>query len=120
MAVEVALVFVITIFAVIFALGFILGSFIGSIYFPVKLAGDGVAFLAGLVISKFWHNMQLEAFSPAAWIAVVLAYLTGVGTPALVLALSVPTLLSSLYGYKAYTWIAVALSVHAYLAYIFL
>jgi hypothetical protein len=59
--------------------------------------------------------MNSETFSPVAWAAVVVAYYAGVGTPALVLALATPTLLSSLYGYKAYTWMAVALSVHAFL-----
>jgi hypothetical protein len=115
MAVEVALVIVIIAFAVIFALGFLLGSVAGSILFPIKLAGDGISFLVGLVISKFFHSIQLEAFSPAAWVATVLAYVAGAGTPAMVMALSVPTLLSNIYGYRAYTWMAVALSVHAYL-----
>ncbi len=115
MAVEVALVMVILTFALIFAIGFLIGSMIGSFYFPVKLAGDGTAFLIGLVISKFWHRLEIEAFSPAAWAAVLVAYAAGVGTPAMVMALAVPMLLSNLYGYKAYTWIAVALSVHAYI-----
>jgi len=116
MAVEVALVIIVMVLTVVFVLGYLLGSFLGSFFFPAKLAADGVAYAIGLLLSKFWHSMQVEAFSPAAWVAVVLAYVAGAGTPAMIMALSVPTLLSSLYGYKAYTWIAVALSVHAYFA----
>jgi len=118
MAVEVSLAMIILIFALLFAVGFLIGSVIGIYIAQIKVAADGAAFIIGLVISNFWHKMHMEAFSPAAWLAVALAYVAGVGTPALVLALSTPTLLSRMHGYKAYTWMAVALSVHSFLAWI--
>jgi len=118
MAVEVSLAMIILIFALLFAVGFLLGSVVGIYIAQVKVAADGAAFIIGLVISNFWHRMNIEAFSPAAWLAAALTYVAGAGTPAMLMALATPTLLSRLYGYKAYTWMAVALSVHSFLVWI--
>ncbi|MFZ8809331.1 MAG: hypothetical protein ACO2PN_14655 [Pyrobaculum sp.] len=118
MAVEVAIVLVILIFAATFATGFIVGSLLGSTIFPIKIVGDGVSYLIGLVISQFWHRIELDAFSPAAWFATLIAYYTKVGTPAMLMAIATATLLSTRRGHSAYTWMAVALSVHAYLAWV--
>jgi len=116
MAIEVALALIILVFAVVFVIGFIIGSLIGSMLIPIKIAADGVSYLIGLVLSQFWHRIELEAFSPAAWLAAAVAYVAKAGTPAMLMAVSVALLLSSRRGYSAYTWIAVALSVHAYFA----
>ena len=117
MAIEVALALIVLIFAVVFAVGFLIGSLVGSL-FPAKIAGDGVAYLIGLVISQFWHRIELDAFSPAAWVAVIIAYFAGAGTPAMLMALSAALLLSARRGHSAYTWMAVALSAHSFLAWI--
>jgi hypothetical protein len=118
MAIEVALAFIILILAVAFAAGFLIGSLIGSTIFLVKIAGDGAAYLIGLVISQFWHRIELDAFSPAAWMAAVVAYFANAGTPAMLMALSTASLLSTRRGHSAYTWMAVALSAHSFLAWI--
>lgn len=116
MAIEVSLALIIIIFAAAFALGFLIGSFLGSALIPIKIAADGVSYLIGLVISQFWHRIELDAFSPAAWFATVIAYLVKAGTPAMLMAVSVALLLSTRRGHSAYTWIAVALSVHSFFA----
>ena len=118
MSIEVAVAFIILIFAAVFAVGFLIGALIGSASFPVKIAGDGAAYLIGLILSQFWHRIEGEAFSPAAWLATVLAYLANAGTPAMLMALSTALLLSTRRGHSAYTWIAVALSAHSFLAWI--
>ena len=115
MAVEVALALIVLVFAAVFAVGFIIGSIIGSAVIPIKIAGDGVSYLIGLILSQFWHRIEMDAFSPAAWAATAVAYLFGAGTPAMLMALSAALLLSSRRGHSAYTWIAVALSVHSFL-----
>jgi hypothetical protein len=116
MAVEVALALIILAFAAVFSIGFLMGSLIGSALFPMKIAGDGISYLIGLILSQFWHKIELEAFSPAAWFATVVAYLANAGTPAAVMALATASLLSTRRGHAAYTWIAVALSAHSFLA----
>jgi hypothetical protein len=118
MAIEVAFAFIILIFAAVFAVGFLLGSLIGSALFPVKIAADGASYLVGLIISQFWHRIELDAFSPAAWLAAVVAYFADAGTPAMLMAVSTAALLSARRGYSAYTWIAVALSSHSFLTWI--
>jgi hypothetical protein len=115
MAVEVALALIILVFAAVFAVGFIIGSIIGSALLPFKIAGDGVSYLIGLILSQFWHRIEMDAFSPAAWVATAVAYFAGAGTPAMLMALSTALLLSLRRGHSAYTWIAVALSVHSFL-----
>jgi hypothetical protein len=74
-----------------------------------------VSYLIGLILSQFWHRIEMDAFSPAAWVAAVVAYFAGAGTPAMLMALSTALLLSSRRGHSAYTWIAVALSAHSFL-----
>jgi hypothetical protein len=118
MAIEVSFAFIVLFFALIFAVGFLIGSLLGSSFIPLKIATDGVSYLIGLVISQFWHRVELDAFSPAAWFATVIAYLTKAGTPAMLMAISVALLLSTRRGHGAYTWIAVALSVHSFFAWI--
>jgi hypothetical protein len=118
MAIEVSLALIILLFAAVFAIGFIIGSLIGSVFMPIKVAADGVSYLIGLILSQFWHRIEGEAFSPAAWFATVVAYLAHAGTPAMLMAISTALLLSSRYGYSAYTWIAVALSAHSFLSWI--
>jgi len=115
MALEVSFAMVILFFAIIFAVGFLIGSMLGTMIVQIKVAGDGAAFVIGLLFSKFWHNMQIEAFSPAAFMAVVLAYLANAGTPAMLMAVSTALLLTPRYGRVSYTWMAVALAAHAFL-----
>jgi hypothetical protein len=115
MAIEVAFALIIMALAVAFSLGFLVGSLLGSTLFPAKVAADGVSYLAGLIISKFWHRAEGAAFSPAAWMATLAAYYAGAGTPAALMAISTAMLLTLRYGRNAYTWMAVALSVHSFL-----
>jgi len=116
MGLEVSFVMVILFFAIIFVIGYLVGSAILSTFIPFKIAGDGASFVIGLLLSKFWHNMQIEAFSPAAFMAVVVAYLANAGTPAMLMATSTALLLTPRYGRVAYTWMAVALAAHAFLS----
>jgi hypothetical protein len=118
MAIEVALAFIIIILAVVFAVGFIIGSLLGSVFIPVKVAADGVSYLIGLILSRFWHYAEGDAFSPAAWMATVIAYVAKAATPAMLMAISTAMLLTPRYGGSSYTWMAVALSVHSFIAWI--
>jgi hypothetical protein len=115
-AVELALLAAVAILAGAFIVGYFLGSYAGSALIPVKVAADGVAFAVGLIVSHFWHQMDADALSPPALIGVIAARMAGVATPALAMALSVASLLSARQGHRAYTWIAVALAAHSFLA----
>jgi hypothetical protein len=115
MAIEVALAIMITVLALAFSIGFLLASLF---LWPVKSFADGAAYLIGLVISQFWHRIEGDAFSPAAWLATAIAYFAKAGTPAMLMAIATAMLLTPRYGKSAYTWMAVALSVHAYFAWV--
>ena len=115
MAMEVSLATMVLFFAIVFTLGFLIGTIIGKIFFEVTVVSNTASLIIGLLFSKFWHNMQIETFSPALFVAVVLAYLTKAGTPAMIMAASTALLLTPRYGRIAYTWMAVALATHSFL-----
>jgi len=116
MALEFSFAMMILFFAILFATGFIIGSMLGKIIVQIMVVGDTASFVIGLLFSKFWHNIQMETFSPAAFMATVVAYLANAGTPAMLMAISTALLLTPRYGRVAYTWMAVALAAHAFLS----
>jgi hypothetical protein len=118
MAIEVALAILIMSLVGVFVAGYLIGSAIGLAFMWFMAPANGTAYLIGLVLSQFWHRIEGDAFSPAAWLATALAYAAGAGTPAMLMAAATATLLTPRYGKSAYTWMAVALSVHAFYAWL--
>jgi len=124
--------------AAIFGVGFLLGSMMGSLqlalygafipfpFFPIwwvptaiavaKTAADAGAYLAGLIISHFYHRMDAGMLSPAVLLSAILAYHAGFMSPAGLMCIAMALLLSRRFGHDAYLWIAVALMAHAFFA----
>ena len=118
MAIEVALAILIMSLVGVFVAGYLIGSAIGFAFMWFMAPANGLAYLIGLVLTQFWHRIEGDAFSPAAWFATALAYAAGAGTPAMLMAAATAMLLTPRYGKSAYTWMAVALSVHAFYAWL--
>jgi len=114
-AIELLFVMIIIAFAILFIIGYFLGTLVSVIVASVTITLNSVSFLIGIIISQFWHRIEYEAFSPAVFMAVIVAFFTFAATPAMIMALSTASLLTPRQGYRAYTWIAVALTVHAML-----
>jgi hypothetical protein len=113
MAIEVALAILIMSLVGVFVAGYLIGSAVGHAFMWYMAPANGLAYLIGLVLTQFWHRIEGDAFSPVAWFAAVMALRSGVGTPAMLMAMATAMLLTPRYGKSAYTWMAVALSVHA-------